>query len=57
MAEYEQTLHDIEALLANIDRCIKAHRDPDANEVERLMRWRRELVLERADLLDLQQSD
>ena len=57
MAEYEQTLRDIEALLANIDRCIDAHRDPDPNEVERLMRWRRELVLERADLLDLQQSD
>ena len=50
MAEYEQTLHDIEALLASIDRCINAHRDPDANEVERLMRWRRELLLQSADL-------
>ena len=50
MAQYEQTLRDIEALLANIDRCIDAHRDPDPNEVERLMRWRRELLLQAADL-------
>ena len=50
MAQYEQTLRDIEALLANIDRCIDAHRDPDANEVERLMRWRRELLVQAADL-------
>ena len=54
MAEHEQTLRDIEALLANIDRCIDAQHEAD--NAERLLRWRRELVLERADLLNLQRN-
>ena len=54
MAEYEQTLRDIESLLDNIDRRIDAQHVAD--NAERLLRWRRELVLERADLLNLQRN-
>lgn len=47
------TARDIEILLARIDTAIDHHqkqsRDPDPREMERLQRWRRELLLQLAD--------
>lgn len=44
---------EVETLLARIESAIKEHqrrsRDPDPQELERLQRWRRELLLSLAD--------
>lgn len=47
------TARDFEILLARIESAIDQHqkqsRNPDPREVERLQRWRRELLLQMAD--------
>lgn len=47
------TTRDVEILLARVESAIDQHmkqsRDPDPREVERLQRWRRELLLQLSD--------
>ena len=48
----DDTARDLEILIARVDSAINQHkqfRDPDPREMERLQRWRRELLLQLAD--------
>ena len=49
----DDTAREVELLLARVEAAIDQHqkqsRDPDPREVERLQRWRRELLLRMAD--------
>ena len=49
----DDTARELEILLARIETAIDQHqkqsRHPDPREVERLQRWRRELLLQLAD--------
>ena len=49
----DDTTRQVEVLLARIETAIEQHlkqsRDPDPGEMERLQRWRRELLLQMAD--------
>ena len=49
----DDTARELEILLARIETAIDQHqkqsRHPDPREVERLKRWRRELLLQLAD--------
>lgn len=46
----DDIVDDLSRLIRDIDKALAAHRTPDEREVERLTRWRRELMLQLADL-------